>query len=87
MAGKIRVATEMTNWQRGANWSADETWIIIRSYSEESVQTMLRGTWVNKHVYEDIAKILKEQHGIEKQSEFVTCQLSPFSYPKEKENK
>ena len=33
----------MANRQRGANWSNDETWIVIRLYGEESVQTMLRG--------------------------------------------
>ena len=30
---KVRVATKMANCQCGANWSNDETWIIIRIWS------------------------------------------------------
>ena len=33
LAGKVRVATKMANRQGGANWSNDETWIIIRIWS------------------------------------------------------
>ena len=58
LGGKVRVATKMVNRQCGANWSDDETWIIIRIHDEESFKTILWGTPVNEHVYEDIAKIL-----------------------------
>ena len=46
---KVWVATKTANRQCDANWLDNETWILIRIYSEESVQTMLRGTQVNGH--------------------------------------
>ena len=75
----------MANQQRGANWSDDEIWIIIRLYGEESVQTM-RGTRVNKRVYEDIAKILKAQHGIEKKCQQCRLKIRKLKQKYKKEN-
>ena len=33
LVGKVRVASKMANRQRGANWSNDETWLIVRLWS------------------------------------------------------
>ena len=86
----------MANRQRGANWSNDETWIIIRICGVYDDRLYLkkndnpcssRALFFSGNPNASWQSISEHGAFFPGEPEFVMCQFSLFYYPKVKENK